>query len=85
MERLWTGRNEKSNRRRLGRFVRMSGVSMCRSDGWDDIGGGKETAQNFTETFAYEVVASPFGDLSAVEDMLSLGVDGGTTNAGWKG
>lgn len=72
MERLWTGRNEKSNGRRLGRF------------GLDDVGGDEETAENVTETAAYEVVASPLGYLSAVEDMPSLGIDGGATNAGGK-
>ena len=52
--------------------------------GWNNVGGSKKAADDGAETITDEVVASPFGDMFAVEDVFAFGIDEGATDACWQ-
>lgn len=52
--------------------------------GWNNVGGSKKAADDGAETITDEVVASPFGDMFAVEDVFAFGIDEGAADTCWQ-
>lgn len=60
----------------------FSGLNSGCCLGTGDEGSGEELADDWGATVAYPIVATPLGDLGAIEDMPAFGIDGRATDAG---